>query len=115
MQKCKYIYRLIRSFCLLPNPLSDAGTSSFPPTTKALSELKISHVSVFRVPNTNITLKLGLYNEHINKVGIGRIILYIQLEVKNFVEQNSATSIWIVLYDSSGSDVRYTGCFFGLK
>ncbi len=87
----------------------------FPPHNSSLSELEISHISTVSVPNTNITLKLGVYNEQIEKADLGRTILQTQLEVKTFIDQNIATLNMDRLHDPFESDVRYNGCIFGLE
>ena len=113
--KGKYIYRSFSSFRLPPNPFSDARTPSSPPHNSSLSELEIPHVSIVRVPNTNITLKLGVYREQIEKADLGRIILQTEVEVKKIVDGNSATLNMDRLDDPFKSDVEYNGCIFGLE
>ena len=115
MLEGKYMCRSSSSFCFLPNPLINAGTSSFSPHKSSRSELEILHVYFFRVPSTNIPLKLGLHNEQSEKANIRRTMLQTQLEVKNFIAQNNATSNIDRHDDPSESDVRYTGYLFGLR
>ena len=115
MLEGKYMCRSSSSSCLLPNTLINAGTSSFSPHKSSLSELEILHVYFFRVLNTNIPLKLGLHNEQSEKADIGRTMLQTQLEVKNFIAQNSATLNIDRHDDPSESDVRYTGYLFELR
>ena len=97
---------LFSSFRLPPNPFSDAGTPSSPPHNSSLLELEIPHVSIVRVL---------IYNEQIEKANLGRTILQTQLEVKNFIDQDSATLNMDRLHDPFESDVRYNGCIFGLE
>ena len=91
--------------------------SRFSPSNGSLpSYLEKSLGEIYRVANTNISLRMAFSTETIQRANLGRTILQSQREVQRFIDTNQASD-WLLdhLHDPFESGPLWRGCFIGVK
>ncbi|KAF6223222.1 hypothetical protein HO133_000064 [Letharia lupina] len=72
-------------------------------------------IVLYRVPDTSTLLRIGLQDNPIQKPNIGRTILRTQQSLAAFIKAYDADDTPLArLDDPYESDIRYSGCFFGV-
>ncbi|MCJ1457462.1 hypothetical protein MMC28_007830 [Mycoblastus sanguinarius] len=102
----------------LPTPLlssSHITPTSLPPSLSNLTSFE-TPITEYRVPGTNTILRLGLEpTEPIPKLSLGRTILRTNQSLYAYIAHYDASDTPLRRVDDPyESEVRWTGCFFGV-